>query len=347
MNMNSHMRVALHRSSITFCCSLVFFAMMGCHEPLHHKKTLKVYVYSSFFSSWGPGETIEKLFKQKTGVSLDYQAFSGGGSLTAFIMDGHARPGSVVIGLSSVDVSRILKTGHPFQNYHSPALRTLRPSVSHMFIPALTPIDYGWVSLIYDTTKVTSPPQSYEELTLARYKKSFILTDPALSTPGLAFLLALQKTQGADLLQFVRRLSPSILAISPSWSTAYSLFQSGEAPYFLSYDTSAPEMNREAGQPGKYKVVHFKEGAYKEQEWAGVLGSKSRSYPKAYKLINFLLSPQAQKVLSSKNVMHSVISLSSAPAPAEGKALKSLDINFSAVDFRKTLETWQKAQQGT
>ena len=60
--------------------------------------------------------------------------------------------------------------------------------------PALTPIDFGEVSINVDTAWFAAhgatPPTAFEDLAKAEHKDRFVAINPSTSSTGLAFLLA-------------------------------------------------------------------------------------------------------------------------------------------------------------
>ena len=91
------------------------------------------------------------------------------------------------------------------------------------------PFDYGYFAFIYDSDKLSNPPQNFEALMENQQNLKMVIQDPRSSTPGLGLLLWIKTLYGDEAGDIWKKLSPSVLTITPGWSEAYGLFLKGEA----------------------------------------------------------------------------------------------------------------------
>ena len=95
-------------------------------------------------------------------------------------------------------------------------------------------MDYSYFAIVYDSEKISRPPQSLEDLANPEFRQSLILIDPRTSSPGLGFFAWVKEVYGDGWRDYWRRIQPSILTVAEGWSTAYGLFTRGESTMVLS-----------------------------------------------------------------------------------------------------------------
>lgn len=241
-------------------------------------KTIKVLSYSSFLASWGPGPDLAKLFKNKTGIEVVYQDADDAGLLLTKLA---LFPSDVVLGFDAItaaDAKQRFKWKDEFVMF-----------------------DWAPLTFIYRQGE-TSPPKNLDDLLDPRFKGQVSLQDPRTSAPGLQFLFWLVAIKGEDqAFEYLDKLRPSIRAISPSWSTAYGLFQKGEASLAFSYLTS-PVYHWIHEKDRRYQPVIMAEKLIYQTELAGIPDG-CRNCDGAAAFVKFLVSPEAQKIIMQKNVM--------------------------------------------
>ena len=186
----------------------------------------------------------------------------------------------------------------------------------------LTPYDWSTFTLIFDTIagiKSGVPePASLFELTRPDYKKKIILMDPRTSTPGLGFKVWAQKVYGDKYDDYMKRLEPSILTMSPSWSVGYGMFTEGEAPLVISYTTSAA-YHIEYDEGDQFKALKFTDGHVRQIEGACVV-KNAPNVEGAKKFLDFFITEEAQNVIPLTQWMF--------PANKNVKLPESYDVAF-------------------
>lgn len=268
-------------------------------------KELVVWTYDSFTSEWGPGPKIAEAFKAATGITLRFVTQGDGGALLSkLIAEGKNADADVLLGIDQNLLQRaldakILVPYKPAGAEGIPAELVLDDQFR------LTPYDYGYFAIVYDSEKVKNPPKSLEDLAKPEFQRKLILMDPRTSTPGLGFLAWTRAVYGDAWQDYWKRLSPSILTVSDGWDTGYGLFTSGEAPMVLSYTTS-PAYHLEYDKTERYRAALFAEGHAAQIEGAGLLATARRP-GNARRFLDFMLTPAFQTVIPLTNWMYPIV----------------------------------------
>ncbi len=302
---------------------------------------LVVYCYDSFASEWGPGPVVIPAFEKKYGIKVRLQ--SGGNSgqlLSRAILEKDNPEADIVIGIDNNMLSRALASG-VFEKYSPENIGNIPDEL--LFDPSnhLTPFDYGYFSIIYDSEILKNPPKNLEDLTKKEYKNSLILMDPRTSSPGLGFLLWTIKIYKDKFPDYWRRLKPSILTITDGWSSGYGLFTSGEAPMVLSYTTS-PAYHLECDKTKRYKAILFENGNYMQIEGAGIL-KNAPNMANAKKFIDFMIDIDFQKEIPLKNWMFPVNREVSLPDSFSAALKPEKGLLTNPGEIYKNREEWIKS----
>lgn len=332
----------MNKSYLKFFSSILL-VLMAC-SLFSCKKTddqrsnqVIVYTYDSFSGEWGPGPELIRLFKEKTGMDLIFADCEDGGQiLSKAILEKKDPYADVLIGLDN-NLAQ--------QAYESGVLEAFVPSnanevkfdlwqkvnpnskiASDADVKAskaiLTPFDFSPFAFIFNTQSGIEAPKCLEDLTKPVYEKKIILMDPRTSTPGLGFETWVKTVYGDKAEDYMKRLQPSILTMTPGWSAGYGMFSDGEAPLVISYTTS-PAYHVEYGEGDQFQALIFEDGHIMQVEGAGVVkGAKNKKGAQLF--IEFLISPEAQNVIPLTQWMFPVnstidlpASYSAAPVPAK------------------------------
>lgn len=298
-----------------FTLSAVFFIflslLVSCGKDKTQEKqageTVVIWTYDSFNSEWGPSPEVSKVFKEKTGITINWVGHEDTGELLSRLLYEKKNAGAdIILGLDQNMAKRALDSGL-FESYRPSGAEKIPPELILDPDFRLIPMDYSYFSIVYNSDKLSNPPQSLEDLTKPEYTHSLILIDPRTSSPGLGFFGWIKAVYGAGWQDYWRRLAPSILTIAESWSSAYGLFTRMEAPMVLSYTTS-PGYHLEYEDTERYKAAIFTDGHTMQIETAGLLGSaKNKKNAKIF--LDFMLSPEFQSIIPLTNWMYPVIDI--------------------------------------
>jgi thiamine transport system substrate-binding protein len=306
---------------------------------------LVVYAYDSFASKWGPGPEISSRFKEEYGIPVVMKSVGDAGQvLQKAILEKDDPQADLLIGIDNNLITRA-KSEQVLQPYTSPNLEKVPQDLIFDAGHFVTPYDYGYFSIIYDSQKIDNPPTSLEDLTDSRFEDKLILMDPRTSSPGLGFLMWTIYEYGNDFVEYWEELQDSTLTITEGWDSGYGLFTSGEAPLVLSY-TSSPAYHVEYEDSRRYQAALFEKGHYMQIEGAGIV--KNAPHPDAAeKFIDFVLSKEFQEVIPLTNWMYPVLPEVELPqsyefAPQPGKRFY-FDAEKIDTNREEWIDTWSKA----
>ena len=287
----------------------VFFASPvfagGSKDSVSRSEKLVIYTYDSFISEWGAGPELTRLFEKKTGIKCT-MIDEGDGSqiLSRVVIEKDNPQADIVLGIDNNQMKAVREAG-VFESY--------KPENADEIIAAdlrladdwlVTPYDWSYFAMVYDTESSVPAPSSLEELANPVYAKKIILMDPRTSTPGMGFVAWTLAVFGNGYEDYWKALKPNILTMAPGWSTGYGLFTSGEAPLVISYTTS-PAYHVEYGEGERFQALIFDEGHPLQIEGAAVL-KNAPNKDGARLFLDFLISPEAQAVLPLTQWMYPV-----------------------------------------
>jgi thiamine transport system substrate-binding protein len=276
--------------------------------------TLTVMTHDSFAIS----EDVIAQFEQENHVQVEFLLSGDAGSMINQAILTQTSPlADVIYGIDNTFLSRAL-AADLFIPYHSTQL----VDVSEEFIidggNMVTPIDYGDVCINYDVNYFTehnlSVPQSFEDLTTVAYYGLLVVENPAVSSPGLAFLLATINEYGdPGYLSFWQRMVENGVVVVNDWNTAYYTNFSGssgrgEQPMVVSYGSSPAVEVVYAPEPVATAPTASIVGdrmCFRQVEFAGILrGTQNQAL--AEKFIDFMLSLPFQEDIPLQMFMYPV-----------------------------------------
>ncbi len=308
-------------------------------------QSLVVYTYDSFNSKWGPGPVVFKNFEKECDCQVKVVAPGDAGTvLSRVILEKNKPKADILLGIS--DSQLALSFQHQiWQPYQSKHLGKLRQDLLLDKQHRITPYDFGYIAFVYDSQTLPEPPKSLEELTDPKFKGKIVIPSAKTSSPGLSLLHWTIQVYGQDgFLDYWSRLAPNLLTVTDGWSSAYGMFQKGEAPIVLSYVTS-PAYHLENEQTERYKAMSFQQGLYRQIEFAGIIkGTKNEKL--AQQFIDFMLTKPFQSVIPTTNWMYPAVkqielpeSFRIAPMPQ-----KSLMLNYQniAQHNKKWVKDWTR-----
>lgn len=225
-------------------------------------RVLTVYAEDYVASEWGPGPAIKSGFEAFCDCEL---RFVTGDILPRLLMEGEGTEADVVFGLNTDVLARARASG---------LFAPHGQDTSDMSLPIewndeiFLPYNWGETAFVYDETRLSSPPASFDELLEADVR--IVIQDPRSSISGLALLLWVKQVYGDEAPEAWAKLAPKVLTVTRGWSESYGMFTSGEADMVLSYTTS-PAYHIAAEDDVTKKAAIFPEGHYFMTEVAAQL----------------------------------------------------------------------------
>lgn len=294
---------------LVIVCSIILPAQLFSYGKTENKSASKkvvVYASNSFAGKYGPGQEIAKRFTEATGYTVEYVICENAGAvLSKAIAEKAAPQADVLVGIDTYTAEKA-RSEDILEPYHSP---NIDAGIYNQAVMTddwlLTPYDWGYFAIMYDTKSSVPAPKSLEDLTKPEYAKSFVMQDPRTSATGLGFAAWTKAVYGNDYLEYWKRLAPSILAMSHSWSSSYGLFTAGEAALAASYTTSMA-YHIKYDKTDRYQALEFSEGHIIEVEGMGVV-KNPQNRKGAHAFIDFMLTEKAQLVIPETNWMYPVL----------------------------------------
>lgn len=297
------------------------------------KAELTVYTYDSFVSEWGPGPQLKTAFEAQCNCSLNFIAVEDGVSiLNRARIEGKKTKADVLLGLDNVLIETTRQQG--LVQEHSTDLSGLSADLNwndKHFVP----FDYGYFAFIYDSSKISQPASSLEEL--INSDAQVIYQDPRTSTPGQGLMTWMKAVYGDDAAAQWTKLAGHTVTVTKGWWEAYSMFLEGGSDYVLSYTTS-PAYHLIAEGKTQYKAALFAEGHVAQTEVAAI--SRYSDQPElANEFLSFLISPEAQKIIPVTNWMLPVIDNAELPAEFD-QLIQPQTIGFTPEELAEKRSSW-------
>lgn len=333
---------------------LACFLAFGCTKPgpsESPRPILRAYTHDSFISKSGLGAWLKPEFEKLCNCELKFLSVGDGGQIAARLELDKARgkrDTDIVVGID--ELSWIQARPH-FESWGEWEPKNYGELTSAAKVEkGFCPYDYGVFSLIAETgvfeKKVIELPKKLTDLTSGSYRKRLVLEDPRTSTPGLAFLLLTHEVLGPAADDFWKKLKGSLLAMMPGWDSAYGLFMKGEAALVWSY-TSSQAYHRSENQTN-YKAIVFEEGNPVQVEGAAMItGIASEQRRIAEQFFDFLLTPEVQSQVFTKQWMYAVIKNTPQPASYAGvpRPLKVIHLDKTRDEVQAALKRFAEVVQ--
>lgn len=322
------------------------FSLVQLFGPRPEVSELTIYSYSSFSASWGAGPIIKKKFEEQCRCKITLRDAEDSRLLIQRLkMEGAREGADVVIGLNHWDIMDAKESlqFHPF-NWDRTILinSVVRDAEAEQL--GLVPFDWGLLTINTRKNSAVAAVKNLDELLNKLPEKSLALQDPRTSAPGLTFLLWLVQALGEDqAFAYLEQLRTKIFSIAPGWSMSYGLFQKGQAKAVFSYVTS-PLYHKIEEKDFNYLALPLEEGLPIHVEYSGVL-STCIHCERARQFVKFLLSPDIQEILMTKNYMLPVNKAVTAQGPWSGliEEFQSLSPKkFTGEEKKRILGRWSQ-----
>ncbi|MEM9350994.1 MAG: thiamine ABC transporter substrate binding subunit [Pseudomonadota bacterium] len=273
---------------LTLCAGLLLGTAAAAETPV-----LNVYAPDYFGSEWGPGPGIEAGFEAQCSCDLK---FVTGDVLPRLLLEGERTEADVVIGLNTDVTKRARETGLFAAHGQDKSALTLPIEWED---ETFLPFNWSYVSFVYDTGKIATPPASFAELAAAPDDLKIVIQDPRTSISGLALLLWVKTVYGDEAGAYWESIAPRIVTVTKGWSEAYGMFTDGEVPMVLSFNTS-PAYHIVAEEDETKAAAIFEDGHYAFFELAGKI--EGTDQPElADQFMAYVMSSDFQSMIPTTN----------------------------------------------
>lgn len=314
------------------CIALCLLFSVSCAK-MQGNIELTVYSYDSF-------DLDLSAFEKQNNIKVNVINCGSGIELySRLVYEGSSCKADVVIGIPDM-----IKTDpslfYSFESEHSKSL------IDYDRMQNLIPFNYGVLAFnLNNDNSLAKIPENLEDLTEDIYKDSFILIDPRTSSVGLGLLLWTIETMGEnEALYWWNKACENALTTSPSWSMAYGLFSSCEAPLVISYTTS-PVYHKLNKEDFDTQALVFDKGHHLCAEYLGILKTSDKKEV-SEKLCNYILK-EGQKDIAIYNTM--LPANKDTVLPAEFDIVPETEIcnkNISADKINSYLDKWTEVVLG-
>ena len=289
---------------------ILIITLFTLSSHLSANETLISGTYDSFSSEWGPGPEIELKFEEICNCDVQYVATNQAGSLNSNIFK---KGKDILLGVEVNDFNE--DDSDYWAKY-----------------------DYGYFAFIFNKNNIQSPPNSFEELASNNDLK-IVVQDPRTSPVGLGLLRWMKNIYPDSFFENFKKIDDKIITYTPGWSEAYGMFLDNKADLVLSYSTS-PFYHREYEDEYKFEALIFEEGHLITEELI-LVNKDIKNFDLAKSFVDFMLTEDIQKIISSKNIMYPV------DKNAMPEKMSQLDVPNKLVakelDTEKLISEWLKA----
>lgn len=298
------MRASMRISLIIFTLLLGACGTLGKQTPgVVQPLALRVMTHNSFAIS----ANLVMQFEAENNVKLEFIKGGDAGTILNKALLTKSNPlADVLYGVDNTFLSRALENDL-FEPYSPLVLANIPGELKLDASNRALPVDYGDVCINYDTAYFIQTglalPQSLADMIKPEYAGLLVVENPAISSPGLAFMLATISTYGEEgYLDFWRALKANGLVVVNDWETAYYTNFSassgkGQQPMVVSYGTSPAAEVVYASTPMDEAPTASLVGegmCYRQVEFIGIIkGTPNRLL--AEKFVDFMMSVPVQE----------------------------------------------------
>jgi len=300
-------------------------ALSAC-SPSTDSKTVVLLTHDSFAMS----AELQKQFETESGYRLKLVKAGDAGSMANKLVLTKEQPiGDAVFGLDNT--------------------LTELASDNQIIDGELTAIDFGDVCMNYDIewfkTHSKKAPENIRELTSKTYRNLTVVSNPATSSSGMAFLATTIDVFGEDgYLGYWSKLKANGIKVVAGWEDAYFTEFSGSSghgkyPIVLSY-SSSPAF--EIRDNGKSQTASIRYDCYRQTEYAGVLAN-SKNLAGAKALVEFMIGKEFQTALPDSMYVYPIDKEVPIPETWATFAPAALTLAGEELDVAGNRKTWLKA----
>ncbi|HKY14013.1 MAG TPA: thiamine ABC transporter substrate-binding protein [Microthrixaceae bacterium] len=300
------------------------------------------------YSAYELPPEVADAFEDRTGTKIEVVKLDDAGTALSQVMLASGEPeGDVFFGVDTTFLSKAQESD-AFDEYEPDDLDDVPESVRMDDSGRFTPIDESTVCVDYDQgwfeSKGLAPPSDLAALADPAYRDLLVVENPALSSPGLAFLAATHATFDDATNDYWQRLKDNGVAVAASWDDAWYARYSGaggDRPLVVSYASSPPAEIVFADPPITEPISGVAESTcFRQVEFAAVL--RGAANPEgARALIDEMLSTEWQSALPLSNFVFPVVPEAELPEVFEQWAVRPAEpISIPADEIGEHREEW-------
>lgn len=322
---------------------LILTALSALSTSAFAAQSVNVYTEEFFGADWGPGLEIKNVFeKANPQCQIHYTVFEQSSTLLNRLrLEKNKTQADLVLGLHEQQLESAEKTGL-FEKIEFDFNQLDLPESWKN--PYFIPYEFGQFAFIYDKTKLANPPKSLHEL-VERQDLRIIYQDPRTSSMGRGLIAWINLVFAENQIQQAwAKLAKHTVTVGKGWTETYGAFLKGEADLVFSHNTS-PIYHLLQEQKDQYAATQFTEGAVYQYTTAAKIAGKNNACADSF--LQFIFTPEAQRIITPKNVMLSTISAQIEPhfdaLKQSQKNTKTLNTNgITERTLKSWIATWQQ-----
>ncbi|MBP3771511.1 MAG: ABC transporter substrate-binding protein [Treponema sp.] len=317
------------------------FSLSGCQEKSSSKE---LRVYSIIHDE--ETEALTKLFTEKTGVPVSYLRATTGELVNRVITEKDSPMADILLGGASSYHIQAAKEG-ALESYVSPLAKNL-PSYA-------VASDNTWTGFCVLTLGIgvnekrfaekfpgTPLPATWEDLLNPAFKGEIVMTNPVASSTGYLFVQNQLQRLGEDKgWEYLLSLTKNVGQFPDSGSAPAKLLGSGEYAIGISYLHALSKYNAQGFNVRPIAPPQ----SVGDVDCVSIMKNAS-NLPAAKKFVDFILSPEAQSLMSS--ITYTTPVNPKAKGPDGGIAISEIDlidydVQKASEQKSEVLDKWVKA----
>ena len=296
--------------------------------------------------STSAGEWVKKQFEKRHGATIEWVIKEQG--MNDFIQrrnEGAPLDADAYVGVTPTDIVRAERVLDDDTALFSPldAIDTGSVVDEYWFDPQkrIVPTGASYVCIVYNDRKV-SEPTSFDALLTSEYSGGLLLANPQTTVTGLDFLLWTIYEKGQDsYLDYWQRLLKNNVRAVKSWNSAYSAYESGEAPMVVSFSTDQIYATNEGKPLAKHRIGFPNDTGYAYVSGIGKFADTDHG-DMVDTFAQFLLEPETQRRTAVLNVGFPAVENASLPKKYQPHAKEPKEtIQYSVDELRKHADRWR------
>jgi len=309
-------------------------------------KKIHVYASASFVAKWGPGPELKEIFEKQNIFKVEFVEISDMNmAIQKINFENESSLADVVLGIDQFDIVRMANKIKWRDIDRNSAINFVSDITAVAHEKTFLPYDFAPMSFIANKS-LQNNITSLKDLLKPELQGKIALQDPRTSSPGLQFLVWIFEAYPADeAIRYLKSMMKQAHSFSPSWSAAYGLFKNNQVDLVFSYVTS-PVYHLIEEKTANYLSIETQEPLPLQVEFAGIPAT-CKNCEAAEMFINFLLSPEAQKIIMSKNYMMPVIDRVKEATPFDAiKVYKTRPVKFyEPTKIEKWINVWTEIRK--
>lgn len=326
--------------AVTAAIAAISFSVLSCQKT----QTQSLKVYSIIHDE--ETEALTKLFTEKTGIPVSYLRATTGELVNRVITEKDNPQADILLGGASSYHIQAAKEG-ALESYASPLAKNL-PSYA-------VADDNNWTGFCVLTLGVgvnekrfaekfpgTPLPATWEDLLNPAFKGEIVMTNPVASSTGYLFVQnQLQRLGSEKGWEYLLALTKNVGQFPDSGSAPAKLLGTGEYAIGISYLHALTKYN---AQGFNVKAISVPQSVG-DVDCVSIL-KNTKNLSAAKKFIDFILSPEAQSLMSSITFTTPVNP--EAKGPEGGIAISEIDlidydVQKASVEKSEVLDKWSKS----